>query len=566
MSRQTFEVTARKMRPQRFEDVVAQDHIVKTLQNAVRTDRVAHAYLFSGPRGTGKTTTARLLAKALNCEKGPTPDPCGECAHCQAIADGRSMDVLEIDGASNRGIDEIRQLREEVGYAATKGKRRVYIIDEVHMLTDPAFNALLKTLEEPPAHVVFVFATTASHKVPETILSRCQRYNFRRIPTGDIASHLRRTEEGKQAEEEALFLIARRADGAMRDAQGLLDQVASFCDEGVTADAVRDMLGIIPRDVYFELLQAVQEGDGRNVLGLVARVVDDGGDVGEFIEGLLEHLRLLMVSCVSGGLREEDIAEADQARFLDASKEFKEDDLLRMLQIVSDLELNLGRVSNPRFWLELTLMKLVKMTTTISVEEVIAKLDRLEADLKGRATEPAGMRPEAPSAEATPVLSGPAPPTDDLAPPVPQSEGLADVKAPGESPTNAPSDSRSSSEDGTVTLEGILAGWDGLVDAVKAKKISVGTFLAEGKPRAFNGLKMTLAFSHSSAFHANQVMRNREMVEGVAAVHYGTEIRIDCKVIDEGGGDEPREEAHDPEADDDVQMALRILDGEIVRS
>ena len=564
MPREAFEVTARKLRPQRFEDVVAQEHIVKTLQNAVRADRVAHAYLFSGPRGTGKTTTARLLAKALNCENGPTPDPCGECAYCRAIADGKSMDVLEIDGASNRGIDEIRQLREEVGYAASKGKRRVYIIDEVHMLTDPAFNALLKTLEEPPSHVVFVFATTASHKVPETILSRCQRYNFRRIPTGDIASHLRKTDEGKQAEEEALFMIARRADGAMRDAQGLLDQVTSFCDGGVTADAVRDMLGIIPRDVYFELLHAVQEGDGRNALDLVGRVVDEGGDVGEFIDGLLEHLRLLMVSCVSGGLKEEDIAEADQARFLDVSKEFKEDDLLRMLQIVSDLELNLGRVSNPRFWLELTVMKLVKMTSTISVEEVMAKLDRLEAELKGRTGQPTAKRIR--STEPPPHLSEAKPPAEDPGPPAAPPERVEDARTPEGASTSEPDVSRSNAQEGNVTLEGIQSGWDGLVDAVKAQKISVGTFLTEGKPRAFDGLKMTLAFPHSSAFHANQVTRNREMVEGAATAYYGAEIRIACEVVDEGGGDGPREEAYDPETDEDVQMALKILDGEIVRS
>ena len=557
MRREAFEVTARKLRPQRFEDVVAQDHIVRTLQNALRSDRVAHAYLFFGPRGTGKTTTARLLAKALNCENGPTPDPCGRCAHCRAIADGKSMDVLEIDGASNRGIDEIRQLREEIGYAATKGKRRVYIIDEVHMLTEPAFNALLKTLEEPPPHVVFVFATTAAHKVPETILSRCQRYNFRRIPTRDIASHLRKTEEGTRAEDEALLLIARRADGAMRDAQGLLDQVASFSDGGVTAEAVRDMLGMIPRDVYFELLRAVQEADGRNALALVARVAEEGGDVGEFVDGLLEHVRLLLVARVSGGLKEEDLPETDQTRYRDTSSAFKEEDLLRMLQVVSDLELKLGQISNPRFWLELTVMKLVKMPTTVSVEEVISKLDRLEASLRQRKGEPAGTRPETPAVRTEPGPHAPLPAEDPGSPVSPS------VRA-GDS-TEAQDVTRSGAEDATVTFETIQAGWDGLIEAVKAKKISVGTFLAEGKPSAFNGLKMTLAFARSSAFHANQVVRNREMVEQTAAACFGTEIRIACEIVDAKGSDAPREERNALEADEDVRMALKILDGEIVR-
>ncbi len=260
----SYTVMARKLRPQTFDKVAAQNHIVDTLRNAIVQDRVAHAYLFSGPRGTGKTTMARLLAKALNCIEGPTPDPCGKCKFCESIANGTSQDVREIDGASTGLVDDVRQLREEVGYAASKGKRKVYIIDEVHMLSPQAFNALLKTLEEPPPHVIFVFATTEPHKVLETVTSRCQRYNFRRIPAQAIVEELKKAldKEGITAEETALFQIARKAEGGMRDALSLLDQVIAFSESGITDEAVQDLLGLISRDMYFDLTQAIVDRDG----------------------------------------------------------------------------------------------------------------------------------------------------------------------------------------------------------------------------------------------------------------------------------------------------------------
>ncbi|MBT3601445.1 MAG: DNA polymerase III subunit gamma/tau, partial [Candidatus Latescibacteria bacterium] len=375
----SYVVMARKRRPKVFERVVGQDHITTTLQNAIRQDRVAQAYLFSGPRGTGKTTSARLLATALNCENGPTPEPCGTCASCLAIQQGKSMDVLEIDGASNRGIDEIRQLREEVGYAASKGKRKVYIIDEVHMLTTEAFNALLKTLEEPPPHVVFVFATTEVHKVPETILSRCQRYSFRRIPAETIVEELTRAaeDEAVEFEEAALYQIARKADGGMRDALSLLDQVIAFSDSGVSVVAVQDLLGIIPRDLYFELTQAIQDKVGADALGVVERLVQEGGDTGEFVEGLMEHFRHLLVACAVGELNDEDLPASDRQRYAETASHFDETDLVRMLNTVSELETRLGRVAEPRFWLELTVMKLVKMVASVDLATVLAKLENL---------------------------------------------------------------------------------------------------------------------------------------------------------------------------------------------
>ncbi len=565
MARKAYKVMAREWRPEVFGSVVAQEYIVQTLQNAIRVERVAQAYLFSGPRGTGKTTMARLLAKALNCEGGPTPDPCGECDACRAIAGGKSLDVLEIDGASNRGIDEIRQLREEVGYAASKGKRKVYIIDEVHMLTPEAFNALLKTLEEPPPHVVFVFATTAPNRVPETILSRCQRYNFRRIPTEHIVAQLRTVlkAEGLEAEEEALFLVARKADGALRDALSLLDQVVAFSQEAITGEAVRNLLGIVPRDMYFELTQAILEKDGAAALDVVARVMEEGGDVGEFTEGLLEHGRHLLVARVSEKMEEEDLPEADRARYADLAGHFGEEDLLRMLQVVSELELNLRDVSEPRFWLELTVMKLVKMASTVALEDLLSRLDGLEGLLKQRGavspqpdrrvtSAPAPAKPPAPRRVAptetrpAPLEAGAAPPAE---PPPPEAE------KPGPAQTT----------EGEVTLEAIRAGWNDLVQGVKAQKISVGTFLAEGSPRSLNDRQLIVVFDQSSTFHANQVKRNRETVEAVAAELFGVKLRLACAFDNETDSESEQQAEDRPEEDERVQMALRIFDGEVLR-
>jgi DNA polymerase-3 subunit gamma/tau len=544
----SYRVIARKWRPNVFQDVVAQDHIVQTLQNAIRTERIVQAYLFCGPRGTGKTTMARLLAKALNCEQGPTPEPCGECGFCTAVAGNKSMDVLEIDGASNRGIDEIRQLREEVGFAATKGKRKVYIIDEVHMLTAEAFNALLKTLEEPPPHVVFVLATTEPHRMPETILSRCQRYNFRRISTDAIVGQLRKILDAEEiaAEDEALFLLGRKADGALRDAENLLDQAIAYSDGAIAAEAVRELLGVIPVDLYFELTQAILDSDGATALRAVERVLDGGGDAGEFTQGLLEHVRNLLVARVSDGLPGDDLSAADQARYLETSARFQEEDLLRMLQAVTDLEARLGRISNPRLWLELTVMKLVNMAPSESVHEVMVRLDRLESMLRtGKAAPSEKQRPADPAASS--VVASEAPPPEVEAPEDPVAPSRAEPEPPGA---------------GDLTLDVVRQKWPDLVDEVRSRKLGLGTFLAEGRPAALKDRRLDLVFNADKTFHAEQVRRNREFLQGVTGDVFGVSLRIRCEMDqDEDGG--AAQEDDGAASDERVQMAIDIFDGEV---
>lgn len=585
----SYTVMARKWRPQVFDEVVAQEHIIGTLRNAIRQNRVAHAYLFSGPRGTGKTTTARLLAKALNCEHGPTPEPCGTCKYCQSIANGTSADVREIDGASTGLVDDIRQLREEVGYAATKGKRKIYIIDEVHMLSASAFNALLKTLEEPPEHVVFVFATTEPHKVPETVLSRCQRYHFRRIGAGDIARQLHKiaASEHIAVEETALFQIARKADGGMRDALSLMDQVVAFSDAGVTAQAVQDLLGIISRDVYFDLTQAIGEKDGAAALHVVARLVAEGGDYGEFVEGLLEHFRHLLVARATGALSDEDLPEGDRSRYVETAALFQESDLLRMLQAVSELEAQISRVAEPRFWLELTAMKLVKMANSVDLADLLGRLERLEGTLtgSGRPPERSGGAVSRPEGQATarapraPVRSGPEPerapgpeggqnerqrpPSDRRVPPAQKPEnGHRAPRVGAAAPEQPAGDSGLAEPSGEPpSLDMVQKGWGRVVQEVKTRKISVGTFLSEGHPKSLDGPTLMVAFQKNKEFHANQVRRNRALIEEVIAEVFGCGLRLECKV--DYDADAQAETGF--ETDQRVQMVLQIFGGEVIR-
>jgi len=557
----SYQVMARERRPEVFDEVVAQDHIVQTLQNAIRTDRIAQAYLFSGPRGTGKTTTARLLAKALNCEDGPTPTPCGTCTSCVAIKEGRSLDVREIDGASTNSVDDVRQLREEVGYAASKGKRKVYIIDEVHMLTIAAFNALLKTLEEPPAHVIFVFATTELNKVPDTILSRCQRYNFRRIPTSDIVDELRKIaeEKGLQAEEDALFLIGRKAGGALRDAQSLMDQVISFSEGEILAGDVRGLLGLVPRDLYFELTDAIVRDDGATGLRIVNDLIVEGGDIGEFTEGMVEHFRHLLVACVQGEVIGADLPESDLERYRTSAQSFEEQDVLRMLNTVADLELNVGRVGDPRFWLELTIMKLMKAASTADLQTVINRLENASS---------------VPAAPSRPALPRPSQRAGAAPSPAPRKNVKAGGAAPRPAPRETPPPPQNGEErDGgddepapaiRADLNTIRNRWEEIVNIVKETKVSVGTFLAEGTPRSLDDDQVLVMFKRHRDFHANQVRRNSDSVESAMKAILGADLKLVCEVDYDDLPEDVIQEQN-VEEDERVQMALRIFNGEIMK-
>lgn len=379
-------VYARKYRPMTFEEMIGQKHVVQTLQNAVKNDRVAQAYIFSGMRGIGKTTTARLLAKALNCEQGPTPKPCNECDFCREINEDHCVDVLEIDGASNRGIDEVRSLREGVKYRPIRGRYKVIIIDEVHMLTREAFNALLKTLEEPPSHTVFIFATTEFHKVPNTIASRCQHFEFKKIPVKEIINHLSSIvqKENIQISPKSLNLVAQSAEGSVRDAQRILDQAVAFSGESIDDADLKEILGTISREVFSQFAKAIMEGNSSLVFPLIERVIQNGYDLRFFFKELIQYFRnLLLVKSVQNP---QELLFWDEEDIKNLKKEAEgasSENMLRYLSTLQDGEPGLKYSSHPRIYLETLLVKLCHQKNIVPLKEIIKELDSLKKEMKG---------------------------------------------------------------------------------------------------------------------------------------------------------------------------------------
>jgi DNA polymerase-3 subunit gamma/tau len=370
-----YQVIARKFRPQVFEDVVGQKPIVQTLQNAIQMDRIGHAYLFCGPRGVGKTTTARILAKGLNCVQGPTITPCNACPSCQEIATGKSIDVFEIDAASNTGVDNIRELRESAKYAAARSRYKIFIIDEVHMLSTSAFNALLKILEEPPSHVVFIMATTERHKVPATILSRCQQFIFRTISPAEIQGHLRQiaAREGIKIEDRALSYIVKAAEGSMRDAQSLLDQIIAFSGQEVVDEDVRDVLGFVPSEILDQTVSALARGDSKSLIQTVGVVIDQGLNIQQYVREFIGRIRDLLV--LKLGLDEKILlSPAEKAALGEVATGFSEQDLIRIFDMLLRLESELRWTSQPRFHLEVGFIKLAKIGHIRDIEEILREV------------------------------------------------------------------------------------------------------------------------------------------------------------------------------------------------
>src|SRR5688572_11842182 len=376
----SYQVIARKYRPQRFSEVVGQEHVTQTLANAINQKRIAHAYLFVGPRGTGKTTIARIFAKCLNCTNGPAADFPDDDPKANEITEGRSLDVMEIDGASNRGIDEIRDLRETTKYAPAGSRFKIYIIDEVHMLTKEAFNALLKTLEEPPAHVKFMFATTEPEKVLPTILSRCQRFDLRRIPSGLIVSHLASIalKEKVQIDDAALYAIARGAEGGMRDAESTLDQLISFCGDKIQEADVLSMFGLTAQGQILELSRAVLAGEIATALHQLNDLAQKGKDLGRLLSDLLNHFRNLLLFQVSrGDLNLLEVSEAEAVALREQSSAARADGLTRIMEVLADAEVRLRDAASKKILLEVALLKAIEARQAVSIDTVLKRLQDL---------------------------------------------------------------------------------------------------------------------------------------------------------------------------------------------
>lgn len=539
----------RRWRPQTFADVLGQKHVTQTLQAAIREGKVAHAYLFAGPRGTGKTSTARILAKALNCENGPTAEPDNTCEACRSITAGSSLDVIEIDAATHGGVDDVRELRDNALLAPAAARKKIYIVDEAHMITTAGWNAFLKTVEEPPPHVAFVFATTEPHKVLPTIASRCQRFDFRRVSSEAIAAHLAKVcaDEGVQCDDGALHLIARHAEGGVRDALSALDQMAS--GGAITVAAAAALLGSATGDILFEFADALAARDTGAAIGVIARVVEDGRDLRTFCRQVLEHLRsLFLVRHVETAGDLLDATDEVRAHIGSQAERFGAAQLAHLMRVFIEAQTEMRQQTSPRLALELATMRATVPEAEDSAAAALARVERLERLLEVGGAPQAAPSPSEPPPERQKPEGKPAEPA--AKEPAPKKRGRR--KAAPEPEPAAPEAAPEAAPD-LLDLDKIRRQWPVVLEEVRKSSRRIHSLLGEATPHAYGKGTLTLEFGFK--FHADQIAEPRNsatVAEAVGAV-FGVRPRI-AAVVGERTADDA---AAEPAATLDPVEALR---------
>lgn len=528
-----YKALYRKHRPDSFDGIVGQDMVIRTLKNQIKNGQIAHAYLFCGPRGTGKTSTAKVFSKAINCENIKEDGPCGVCDVCESMASGSNMDIIEIDAASNNSVDDVRDLREKVKFPPTKGSYKVYIIDEVHMLSQGAFNALLKTLEEPPKHVVFILATTEPHKLPATILSRCQRFDFKRIGQGTIVEWIRSIaqKEGLDIEESALYSIARQAEGGARDALSLLDQSMGLYGKKISNEGILSILGTTSQDFLFTTVDDLIAGRVQGLLEAINKLVDNGKDLSVFVKDLNGHLRDMLVAKLCdkpSDLIDRESSELD--RLINQAQVASETRLVRAVEILSELLAVIKKSSQPRILLELALIKICRPSQEDSYDALIDRIELLEKQVKDNSqrlprqmTEAVAVYEKEPSPNAS----------IDIVERVPAKEDYESDPGP-ESSLEPDSIPMPKDEGAKAKVKDPMANWSQILELVRKDRIAIYGLLADAKPRLKEN-RLILYFPPMQGFYAAAIDKedNKAYLEGLIKQLTGTDLRLKCLIEDE---------------------------------